>query len=724
MADAFDPEFAGAADYARMYRDWGWQVVPAHRPEPGKQWKRPALTDWRGLQAEIMSDEDFDSLYGPSGSCLQNMQMGLLTGRCSHNVFVLDLDTQKHPEAGEWFQQLLEEHNDGKAIHTPVQRTGGGGLQYFFRAPKYDEWTPPTNKTAIGVDLRGEGGFAMLPPSMHESGDRYEWLLPPWEVPVADVPHWLAQAITDVINTHGRKHSAPGAAGTAERTATPAAATDAFGQVVDGREDYMMRIIWARILDLYRESPVLPSAGRLQDQLREAFAFYERRAKSRIVDPGVPNHMLLEREGRGITAFTQRWQAAIQQWDAKVPQWAGTAPAGRERSTGGDTPMEGSKSAVTASDDEFGPAPVDTYEILSVGEVMNLPDPEWLVEGMIIDQGLGFIYGAPGTGKSFVALSIALAIANKRETWWGRKILKHGPVLYISSEGTGDVKFRLMAWGMCELESPDSLMESPFYLIRQSMNFMEPGDVERLYKTVQGMVERAGMPPVLIVVDTVSRVLPGADENLQKDMTLFVAACDRLRQGFSATVLGVHHTSRAGNLRGSTVFDGAGDCLFHVERETGAETGVLTATKIKAAADGWNEPYRLRKVILGDLKGTTSLYAEKAEAIPQQAQSDWPDRVTCTAILEAMQDAWDAGRPWSPHARTKAEGRYSVAQIARFDIKPEIAERLVESWLMQGVVILDVYDKHSKKQGLRKAKPGEAITPAAAASDFDVSSAT
>jgi KaiC/GvpD/RAD55 family RecA-like ATPase len=719
MADAFDPEFAGAADYARLYRDWGWQVVPAHRPEPGKQWKRPAVDSWRDLQAEIMSDEDFDSLYGPQGHCLQNMQMGLLTGRCSHNVFVLDLDTQKHPEAEGWWQALLEEHNDGKAIQTPVQRTGGGGLQYFFRAPQYEVWTPPTNKTAIGVDIRGEGGFAMLPPSLHESGDRYEWLLPPWDCPVADVPHWLAMAIDDVINTHGRKHSAPGAAGPAERTATPAAATDAFGAIVDGREDYMARVVWARILDLYRASPVLPSPDQLQSALRDAFAFYERRVKSRISEPGVPNHMLLEREGRGVTAFTQRWHAAIQQWDTKVPQWAGTAPARHDHATGGDTPTEGSKSAVTASEDDFGPPLVDTYEVLSVGEVMNLPDPEWLVEGAVIDNGLGFIYGAPGTGKSFVALSLALAIANKRESWWGRKILKHGPVLYISSEGTGDVKFRLMAWGMCELGGqPEMLYESPFYLIRQSMNFMEPGDVERLYKTVQGVVERAGAPPVMIVVDTVSRVLPGADENLQKDMTLFVGACDRLRQGFGATVMGVHHTSRAGNLRGSTVFDGAGDFLFQVEREQGAETGVLTATKIKAAADGWADPYRLRKVILGDLKGTTSLYAEKAEAMPTAPQSDWPDRVTCTAILDSMQDAWDHKRPWSPNARAKTEGRYAVAHIVRFDVKPEIAERLIESWLMQGVIVLDIYDPKAKKQGLRKAKPGEAIS-AAAPSEFD-----
>ena len=52
-----------------------------------------------------------------------------------------------------------------------TQRTGGGGFQYLFRAPP--DWSPPTCKTSIGIDVRGEGGFAMLPPSIHETGEHY-----------------------------------------------------------------------------------------------------------------------------------------------------------------------------------------------------------------------------------------------------------------------------------------------------------------------------------------------------------------------------------------------------------------------------------------------------------------------------------------------------------------------------------------------------------------------
>src|SRR4029077_15901285 len=116
------------------------------------------------------------------------------------------------------------------------------------------------------------------------------------------------------------------------------------------------------------------------------------------------------------------------------------------------------------------------------------------------------------------------------------------------------------------------------------MNFMHPDDVGKLLATVQAVADEVG-PVAAVFVDTVSRVLPGAEENLQKDMTLFVAACDAIRQRFLATVFGLHHTNKNGGMRGSTVMPGAGDFIIEVRREPGAMQGSIFATKIKAAED-------------------------------------------------------------------------------------------------------------------------------------------
>jgi hypothetical protein len=271
-------------------------------------------------------------------------------------------------------------------------------------------------------------------------------------------------------------------------------------------------------------------------------------------------------------------------------------------------------------------------------------------------------------------------------------------VIYISSEGTGDMVNRIDAW---EKEVGIKASGLPFYLIRQSINFMLASDVDRLIKTVAAITKLTGKSPVAIFVDTVSRVLPGADENLQKDMTLFISACDILRNTFHATVIGVHHTSRAGNMRGSTVFDGAGDFLLGIEREEGQTIGQIHAKKIKSAEDGWDQPFELRKVIINAITGESSLVAMPAEVEEKKANA-WPPRDICKKILQAVGTAWHSGKPWSSYPQTRKQGRYAPAIIKQqFDVVEKVAESIIDAWLNNGVISYEMADKHSKIQGLK-----------------------
>jgi RecA-family ATPase len=68
---------------------------------------------------------------------------------------------------------------------------------------------------------------------------------------------------------------------------------------------------------------------------------------------------------------------------------------------------------------------------------------------------------------------------------------------------------------------------------------------------------------VLIVFDTLSRCLAGADENNQKDMSAAVGVCDTLRHQLGCCVLLLHHTTKDGAVeRGSSVLRGAVDTLL------------------------------------------------------------------------------------------------------------------------------------------------------------------
>ena len=194
----------------------------------------------------------------------------------------------------------------------------------------------------------------------------------------------------------------------------------------------MTKIVFAKVLNLYRESPILPSAERLQDAMREAFSNYERNVKSRIVEAGTPNHILLEREGRGHSLFAQKWQYAIKQWDDKVAR-----EAAMPRTKG-----DGVQTAAGELVDEW-TAQDDVYEILDEGQIMALPDPVFLIDKMVIENSLGFIYGAPASGKSFIALGMGMTLATGQTKWWGKDVNGSGAVIMISSEGTADMKNRL-----------------------------------------------------------------------------------------------------------------------------------------------------------------------------------------------------------------------------------------------------------------------------------------
>lgn len=694
-----DPDFAGPVDYARAYRSLGIQAVPGHSPlSDPKNWKRPAIP-WAGYEDQLVSDPQFEEWFGPGGRFAGSTNVGMITGAASGGLFILDADIQKIPLAETWLAAMQDRLYDGQDFPTPCQRTGGGGLQYLFKAPP--GWTPPTGKSSLGIDVRGKGGFAVLPPSVHESGRSYQWMTgrAPWEQPIIEAPEGLCQAIDELLQTKPQVTPLPAAAGTL--AGALAASGLSLTAMTDGREDKMHRMIFGRLVDLYRQSPFLPSPDRLQSELEELWRIYERMVAPKELRPGETKAEALNREGRGSKEFERKWRDKLARWDSKVAEVAAKpAPEKKGREAllkalkGGESTSIRMIDEATGLEEEFGVPPQkrETFERLNLAQIDNLPDPEWLVEGLVIDNSLGFIYGAPGTGKSFIALGMALSIASQQPEWWARKIIKPGPVLYISSEGVGDIKFRIRAW---KTHFGVDCTPERFNLVRQSINFMDAEDVQKLVSTIDEFVQEVHEIPSLVVVDTVSRVLPGADENLQKDMTLFIKACDLIRETYGSTVLGVHHTSRSGNLRGSTVFDGAGDCLVHVVREVDAESQQVTdsyifARKIKAAADGWRQDFQLKKVVV-DLKGTESLVAIKAEPVPMiKAPTGWPDRLTQLEMLEIIQRAWDKGEPLSMQVQMAKFGRYAPTVIhRRLQVPEDIVAKIIEQWQVDEILKSD-----------------------------------
>ena len=144
-------------------------------------------------------------------------------------------------------------------------------------------------------------------------------------------------------------------------------------RAIDGREEYATRFVWGRVVDLWRDSPIPLTGDQMASEMRDAFSMYERAVKSRLVDPGVPNHVLLEREGRGISMFKHKWDHAISQWDGKVSEHGQKEPPRKhEAQTRAplSQPVEGNIKFNPETGEIFRELPPDgVYEVLNVNEI-------------------------------------------------------------------------------------------------------------------------------------------------------------------------------------------------------------------------------------------------------------------------------------------------------------------------------------------------------------------
>lgn len=187
--------------------------------------------------------------------------------------------------------------------------------------------------------------------------------------------------------------------------------------------------------------------------------------------------------------------------------------------------------------------------LLSSADLDRVPLPRPVVEGYLYADTLARVIGKPGSGKSFVVLDMALAVATGRD-WHGRAV-QQGAAWYIAAEGVTGLRPRIRAW---EAHHADG-QRVPADQFR-----VRDGAVQAVDKTQWGGLILAAMRdrPTLIIVDTQSRSTVGVDENSATEMGTVVAHCEALRQRSGACVLLVHHTGVEGSHgRGSSVVFGA-----------------------------------------------------------------------------------------------------------------------------------------------------------------------
>lgn len=157
-----------ALDYARM----GIAVHPLVPRE-----KRPATAN--GFHDATTDEAQIRAGWGADPS----FNIGGAMGEPSGGVVCIDidLDDEKGTDGYEFLARWEREH--GELPETARAITGRGGAHLFYRASCH---VAPSANPDVGIDIRGDGSYAMLAPSVHPNGNSVQWEFHPDEYGIAD----------------------------------------------------------------------------------------------------------------------------------------------------------------------------------------------------------------------------------------------------------------------------------------------------------------------------------------------------------------------------------------------------------------------------------------------------------------------------------------------------------------------------------------------------------
>jgi DNA-binding transcriptional ArsR family regulator len=311
-------------------------------------------------------------------------------------------------------------------------------------------------------------------------------------------------------------------------------------------------------------------------------------------------------------------------WPAEPPPEAdsGGSPAGNVRRL----PRRGTDTGGGERPDPAELGAAMRAQLLTADQLMTLPRPEPLIDGILVQNSLAVLYGRYGSGKSFTALDWALC-ASQAMPWQGREVRNPGrrPVIYVAAEGLDGLRKRVRAWRECF-----NVPELPGFLIfPKPIYAMDPRD----HAAAEAMA--ATVDPALVVLDTYARTMTGGEENSARDTGRAIELADRVRRASGGCVLYVAHTGKDDELRGSTALPGAADTLIRQRKSSpakGRATVTLTCDKQKDDRPFAELSMELRVIDLGD-ETSCVLQASQEPVRPSATISDRERAILATLRL-------------------------------------------------------------------------------------------
>jgi len=333
-------------------------------------------------------------------------------------------------------------------------------------------------------------------------------------------------------------------------------------------------------------------------------------------------------------------------------------------------------------------APELRFRLLGANELRQLPPLAWRVRGVLPAQGLASVYGPSTSGKSFLLLDMAAAIAEGRE-WFGYRT-KRAPVVFVALEGEAGFRLRVAAWE----QAKGRPLPAGLRLVLQDFRLTKDGDVPDLAAAV-----RSAGAGAVVAIDTLNRAAPEADENASADMGRIIESAKELQRATGGLVVLVHHSGKDATrgLRGHSSLLAALDAAVEVVREGSRREWKVA--KAKDGQDGAAHAFRLDVVPLGvDEEGEpVSSCVVARDVMPQEAtRSRLPrgghQKVVFDALGELLAKEGRFGAGCAPSTRRCVQLERAVEALApRLACEPkrqkERVRQALTGLIASGVVV-------------------------------------
>jgi DNA-binding MarR family transcriptional regulator len=487
-------------DAALHYRSNGISVIPIDPQTKRPYWRLlPKNAEGKGAwkQYQTASADEATIRQWFTGT---DAGIAAVCGAVSGNLLILDFDVSGFFEA---WQVLAGELADG----LPAQRTGGGGQQVLLRCPEpgrnvHLAWSPDESEDTgreIAIETRSEGGYAVLAPSLHPSGNRYVSLVDD----LAAIPT-ISQARADALLAAARKlDEAPK---TREQIEGAAKVHTAPRADLNGQ---------ASVIDAYNQAVTITDL--LEDHKYtkhgDGYARPDGSHKSVTIDDNKSFH-----HNTNDPLANGYWHDAFDVY-CQMKHAGDIKKAVKAAAEDLDMKLETHGTKKTTSNIGANSPQSGVPKLLHADQLDTLPKSPDLIPGFLSLNTLHQVFGRAGAGKSFLNLDIALSVA------------QYANVVYLAAEDAERYPERIHAWREHHQAGTGDLFFWP-----EPVNLLNPDAVSTF------LAEVNPLEPALIVVDTLQSCMVGADENSTRDMGLAIEALNTIRRQTTAAILICHHT--------------------------------------------------------------------------------------------------------------------------------------------------------------------------------------